>query len=677
MRVDFNTWGVDIVPRPEIDYETLARHALGHARSILETWLPGGVVKGREYICADLKGGKGDSCSTNLQTGKGSDFASGEKWGDLIDLVSQREGLPMHQAAEKIAYHIGVDLKKPLPPLPPIATATPEEENSVGRDVALRLIEKSIPCPPDHPYLVKKSVKAAQGVVLHEPTGNLLVPLYDEHGQFWSVQRVFPDGTKKISNGGKISGNFFLFPGRTDVIYLAEGYATAATVHELTGATAVMGISSGNLPNVAEALARMYPTSIMVIAGDADEAGRKCAEKAIERAPRFRALFPPIEGQDWNDYGVANPAMAQKLLHVDAKEKMLVDVNMLGLTEPTFLVEDAIETPGTGMVFGASGSGKSFFVLDILLHCATGKSWLGKKVKEGPVIYLCGEGRHAVPRRVAAWKSVNGALPDGRFMMSRRRIQFDPETIREMVEEVNALATKGGAPVLIVIDTMARALPGDCDENSARDTMAFVDACDLLQQQYNCVVLIIHHTGHSEGANKRARGSSALKGAMDLEILLDNDRGAIEWVKTKDSEPHLPIKYELVKTSYGDGPRDNSCVMKYDVAYDPTTEQMTKPAKLGVQILSTLCHKLGTTRITNEVFRDEFHAEYGGNTTTKRQAFKRAKDDLEKVKYIRVRGEDIHVLSPTIQGDSVEEAMFGHLLNKNPARQDSADRGDE
>ena len=347
-------------------------------------------------------------------------------------------------------------------------------------------------------------------------------------------------------------------------------------------------------------------------------------------------------------------------------EPMLVDVNELKLTEPAFLVEDAIETPCTGMVFGASGSGKSFFILDIALHCAAGIPWLGKKVKEGPVIYLCGEGRHAVPRRVAAWKSKYGAIPNGRFLMSNRRVQFDPDTILEMLCEINKLAAMSELPVLIVIDTMARALPGECDENSAKDTMAFVDMCDRLQTQYNCAVIIIHHTGHAEESRKRARGSSALKGAMDLEILLDAGKGVIEWTKTKDSEPHLPIKYELVKTTYGDGPRDNSCILKYDVRYDPTTEQMTKPAKIGAQTLSTLCHKLGTTQIAEDDWREEFYVEYGGSKqSAKRQAFNRAKSDLERIKYIQVRGNIIHVKSPEIQGESIEMAMFGHLLNGN------------
>jgi hypothetical protein len=93
---------------------------------------------------------------------------------------------------------------------------------------------------------------------------------------------------------------------------------------------------------------------------------------------------------------------------------------------------------------------------------------------------------------------------------------------------------------------------------------------------------------------------------------------------------------------------------------------MTKPAKVGAQTLSLLCHKLGTTQIPEDTFREEFYAEYGGsNQTTKRSAFNRAKIDLERIKYIQIRGEIVHVKSVEAQGDSIEQMMFGHLLNGN------------
>lgn len=384
-------------------------------------------------------------------------------------------------------------------------------------------------------------------------------------------------------------------------------------------------------------------------------------------APDIIPLDDEFEGMDFESIAPKGPR--DRFASGPAsppKDPLLVDINAVALTEPEYLIDGAIETPCTGMVFGASGSGKSFFVLDTSLHIASGRPWLGKAVKEGVVIYLCGEGRHAVPRRVAAWKHVNGDIPGGRFLMSKRRVEFDEQSIRDMVAEIDGLALAAGAPVLVVIDTMARSLPGDADENSAKDVRGFIDACDYIQQRYSCVVLIVHHTGHAEDAKRRARGSSALKGAMDLEILLDNDKGTIEWTKTKDAEPHLPIKYELEKVQYGDGAKANSCVVKYDVTYDSAIDKATKPVKEGVEVLTSLCHKMGTTRIPESLWREEFFEAHGGASAAKRQAFKRAKDGLEKIGRIEILGDTIRVIHSRPNSDqSIEQAMFGHLLDKN------------
>ena len=56
---------------------------------VLADLLPGGRISGRDYVCASLQGDAGTSCATNLETGKGSDFATGESWGDVIALAAK------------------------------------------------------------------------------------------------------------------------------------------------------------------------------------------------------------------------------------------------------------------------------------------------------------------------------------------------------------------------------------------------------------------------------------------------------------------------------------------------------------------------------------------------------------------------------------------------------------
>src|SRR3546814_5054521 len=82
-------------------------------------------------------------------------------------------------------------------------------------------------------------------------------------------------------------------------------------------------------------------------------------------------------------------------------------------------------------------------------------------------------------------------------------------------------------PSLIVVDTVARALAG-ADENSASDVGRLVDAFDWLKSQWGCAVLPIHHTGHSQEAKTRGRGSSALYAGLDGEFLVSSDGDTVQ-----------------------------------------------------------------------------------------------------------------------------------------------------
>ena len=76
---------------------------------ILPALLPGGRINGREYLCASLAGGAGSSCRTNLESGVGSDFATGETWADIIDLTAKVRGLRPYEAAKELAQAYKLD----------------------------------------------------------------------------------------------------------------------------------------------------------------------------------------------------------------------------------------------------------------------------------------------------------------------------------------------------------------------------------------------------------------------------------------------------------------------------------------------------------------------------------------------------------------------------------------
>ena len=489
----------------------------------------------------------------------------------------------------------------------------------------------------------------------------------------WSVQRITADGEKKVSHGGKLSGNFHVISGEQDTVYICEGYATAQTVAIATGKTTVMAVSTGNLLHVGEKIAALYPYAQLIFAADNDNNSDKnpgitAAHKAVEELGRGLVIAPPAEpGEkiDWNDYAILHGGSAvRNILLSTSTQSLFIDVKTIQLTEPKFLIEDCIETPCTGMVFGPSGSGKSFFVLDLALHIVCQKNWLGKQVLGGPVLYICGEGRHAIPRRVMAWQVQHHIeIPYNSFFTSALRIDLSTESVRQIIAEVQKLPVP---PVAIFIDTMARALPGDADENSSKDVGMFIDECDRLQQHFDCAVIIVHHTGHADSASKRARGSSALKGAMDVEILVQpqgETQGVLEWTKTKDMEPHHPILFTREKIQYGEGKRDNSCVLKYDLNYDAKAVHTTKREKVGMDSLLAACHKNGTHSVTIDTWRDEFYLMYGGETqSTNRSGFNRAKKELVEAAKIKINGQVVSIIKAEIVDDMITEAMFAGLI---------------
>lgn len=80
----------------------------GRLVDVVQNLLPGGRISGREYYCASLQGGQGDSCRTNLETGVGSDFATGDSWRDIIDLAAKVWNVRQGEAAKELGKQYGV-----------------------------------------------------------------------------------------------------------------------------------------------------------------------------------------------------------------------------------------------------------------------------------------------------------------------------------------------------------------------------------------------------------------------------------------------------------------------------------------------------------------------------------------------------------------------------------------
>lgn len=391
---------------------------------------------------------------------------------------------------------------------------------------------------PEHPYLARKGVGAHGARVTGD--GRLVLPLFDADGCLSSLQYIAHDGGKLYHPGGQTGGRFWIVGSMDDAsgpIYIAEGFATAATIHEATGRPCVVAYSASNLVPVTGTMRdlRGATQDIVIVAdNDASGVGQRYAEQAAAKYGA-RVVMPPESG-DANDYAQAGHDLA--LLLSPPVDDWLIPADTFSQQPApiSWLVKRWIQRDALIMVHGPSGGGKTFVVLDWCLRMASGMGdWHGNKVKPGAVVYLAGEGHHGLRGRIAAWKHHHQA-EHLRMWLSRNGCDLNtPAGYARVVEQVRMLDTR---PDLIVVDTLHRFLLGD--ENSAQDAKTMLDACNSLMAEFGCSVLLVHHTGVSDEAQHRARGSSAWRGALDIEISVipakDDNPMEIVQRKSKDAE---------------------------------------------------------------------------------------------------------------------------------------------
>ncbi|MEQ1558265.1 MAG: toprim domain-containing protein [Methyloglobulus sp.] len=225
---------------------------------------------------------------------------------DIISFTRQRYGLKFFEAVEKITGG------KVIQPDPEIAQKRGAEllearrkhiEGQAAAAVKAREIwDRATPITErsQHHYLMKKRVQAHGARLLGCV---LIIPLVDADGRISTVQRIYPDGQKRLLSGGKKSGCYFILGKPTDTILIAEGFATAASLFEHTEKYAVMTGDAGNLLPVSKIIRAKHPGANIIICGDNDASGvGQAAAREAALACGGKFIFPPIEGQDFNDF---------------------------------------------------------------------------------------------------------------------------------------------------------------------------------------------------------------------------------------------------------------------------------------------------------------------------------------------------------------------------------------
>ncbi|GJK34804.1 DNA primase [Klebsiella pneumoniae] len=301
------------------------KQACGHWPRILPA-LGMKVIKNRHQACPVCGGA--DRFRFDDKEGRGTWFCNQCGAGDGLKLVEKVFGISASEAAGKVNAVTGN-----LPPVAPevvaAAEAGTEADRKAAAALAVRLLEKTRPAT-GNAYLTRKGFAGRECLTLtasHKTggvayrAGDVVVPLYDETGALVNLQLINAEGLKRTLKGGQVKGACHVIEGKKQAgkrLWIAEGYATALTVHHLTGETVMVALSSVNLLSLASLARQKHPACQIVLAADRDlnGNGQNKAAAAAEACEGVVAL-PPVFG-DWNDAFVQKGEEATRKAIYDA-----------------------------------------------------------------------------------------------------------------------------------------------------------------------------------------------------------------------------------------------------------------------------------------------------------------------------------------------------------------------
>ena len=429
--------------------------------------------------------------------------------------------------------------------------AAQERQHQVASETVEKIWLSGVAAHPDHPYLKRKGIQTHG--VRTTGDGRLMVPLYDQDGTLSTLQYIDEDGGKLYHPGGKSGGKFWMIGSLDEPgpLYVAEGFATAATIYETTSRPCVVAYSASSLVPVTASLREMYgATQDIVIVADHDKhgVGQRYADQASAKFGA-RVIIPPIEGMDANDYVQAGHNLSALLVQqtgtavMDKLQVVFGDQLSSDYEAPNELVEGLMTIGSSVVVYGDSNSGKTFWALSVATAIATGSDCYGRKTDPGLVVYLASEAPASIRSRMQAIKKFHGCSLENLAMVPvPMNFYSGAQDAHDVIEMVRAIEKIKGKPVRLIIgDTLARMSAG-ANENSGEDMGPVMARFDQVATATGAAMMIIHHNG--KDAARGARGWSGIRAHIDTEIEVTEKEGTRSVSVTKQRE--LPSKGETI-----------------------------------------------------------------------------------------------------------------------------------
>lgn len=252
---------------------------------------------------------------------------------------------------------------------------------------------------------------------------------------------------------------------------------------------------------------------------DGESKGRaRDFEKASEIMAERRKPQPPVVTQTWRGFTLTD-AYAHH-------------------APPEYLLDGIFELPSLNIVYGASGSLKSFLLQDLMACVVGGIPWLppapwGSKslpiaTLKAPALWVdYDNGRRRTHQRFGALGKHYQLSPEAPLTyFSMPQPWLDASSAESTDMFINVVKQAGAK--LIVVDNLGR-VSGNADENSA-DMSRVMGGFRMLAEETNSAVVVIHHERKSNGIKTRAgeglRGHSSIEASLDLALLVEREGSA-------------------------------------------------------------------------------------------------------------------------------------------------------
>jgi hypothetical protein len=332
--------------------------------------------------------------------------------------------------------------------------------------------------------------------------------------------------------------------------------------------------------------------------------------------------------------------------------------------DPIYLVEGILPAgPSFGETPAPPKSLKSFFLMDIFLHVAIGKTYGGRQVQQGTVVYITSEGIKGVKRRLIAMRRHHGVeckrVP---FLLVPVMPNLGTGTadLEELIAAITLVTKDLGTPLrAIAIDTLRKATPGK-SENDSKDMSVFLANCEALARHFNCHVNAVHHSPRSD--DSRGSGTNAVEGSCDVILPVmrcdkadGTPRATVTVARMKDGEEGDQWSFEVHKVEIGVDRNGTPIFGGYVVLADEPAKRseradktnvvaLTPAAKIALEALAEALLEKGTpapastyipasvkTVVSTEDWR-EFAYRRGisdGELRARQKAFKTAGEQLQ------------------------------------------------